>query len=72
MTVSFSVQEIWTELPLTPPSLRLLTAGTKIPTMLSSQPLTISPSSSDRLTSINNNNINLTQSSIYDHASFLL
>ncbi|ESW15006.1 hypothetical protein PHAVU_007G036100 [Phaseolus vulgaris] len=72
MTVSFSVQEIWAELPLTPPSLRHLTVSAKIPTMLSSQPLTISPSSSDRLTSINNNNINLTQSSIYDHASLLL
>ncbi|KAL9317228.1 hypothetical protein ACSQ67_013745 [Phaseolus vulgaris] len=57
-------------LPLTPSSLRLLTAGAKIPTMLSGQSLTVTTSSSDRLTSINN--IKLTQSPIYDDGSLLV
>ncbi|KAK7357682.1 hypothetical protein VNO80_16977 [Phaseolus coccineus] len=57
-------------LPLTPSSLRLLTAGAKIPTMLSGQSLTVTTSSSDRLTSVNN--IKLTQSPIYDDGSLLV
>jgi len=57
-------------LPLTPSSLRLLSAGARIPTMLPGQSLTVTTSSSDRATSINN--IKLTPSPIYDDGFLLV
>ncbi|KAG4984473.1 hypothetical protein AAZX31_10G252300 [Glycine max] len=57
-------------LPLPPASLRLLTAGSKIPTMLPGQTLTVTTSSSDRVTSFNN--IKLTGSPIYDDGILLV
>ncbi|CAJ1977435.1 unnamed protein product [Sphenostylis stenocarpa] len=57
-------------LPLTPSSLRLLTAGARIPTMLPGQSLTVTTASSDRVTSINN--IKLTESPIYDDGFLLV
>ncbi|XP_020205990.1 putative fasciclin-like arabinogalactan protein 20, partial [Cajanus cajan] len=55
-------------LPLPPPSLRLLTAGATIPTMLPGQSLTVT--TSDRVTSINN--VRLTGSPIYDDGFLLV
>ncbi|BAT93859.1 hypothetical protein LR48_Vigan609s002100 [Vigna angularis] len=57
-------------LPLTPSSLRLLSAGARIPTMLPGQSLTVTTSPSDRATSINN--IKLTPSPIYDDGFLLV
>ena len=57
-------------LPLTPSSLRLLTAGARIPTMLPGQSLTVTTSSSDGVTSVNN--VKLAQSPIYDDGFLLV
>lgn len=52
-------------LPLPQQSLRRLPAGTKLPTMLTGQSLTVTTSSSDRVTSVNN--IKIIGSPIYDN-----
>ncbi|KAJ1377709.1 FAS1 domain [Sesbania bispinosa] len=57
-------------LPLQPPSLRLLPAGAKIPTMLAGQSLTVTTSPSGRTTSLNN--IRITALPIYDDGFLLV
>ncbi|KAK7269848.1 hypothetical protein RIF29_22613 [Crotalaria pallida] len=57
-------------LPLPPQSLRLLTTGAKIPTMLPGKSLTVTATSSDRITSINN--LKITASPIYDDGFLLV
>ncbi|KAE9589390.1 hypothetical protein Lal_00000437 [Lupinus albus] len=57
-------------LPLPPQTLRLLTTGAMIPTMLPGKSLIVTASSSDRKTSINN--IKITESPIYDDGFLLI
>ncbi|KAK7280372.1 hypothetical protein RJT34_25436 [Clitoria ternatea] len=57
-------------LPLPLSSLRIFPAGARIPTMLPGQSLTVTTSSSDRVTSLNN--IKLTESPIYDDGLLLV
>jgi len=57
-------------LPLPQQSLRRLPAGAKLPTMLAGQSLTVTTSSSDRVTSVNN--IKITGKPIYDDGVLLV
>ncbi|MED6222941.1 hypothetical protein PIB30_069288 [Stylosanthes scabra] len=57
-------------LPLPPQSLRLLTAGAKIPSMLPGQSLVVTASPSDRIISLNN--VRITESPLYDDGVLLV